>query len=113
MARAAKPTYAAIQGLLDDVIGGGGVVIGSHGAFWRTQTRDQFVAHSVFGQKLIDSAFDPDKSALVRALEAKEPFGSDVGTTGAFFRRMPAGRAPMSPTNIDTIRDWIKNKCPA
>jgi hypothetical protein len=30
--------------------------------------------------------FDPNASALVAALKARAPFGSDVGTTGAIFR---------------------------
>lgn len=112
-----KATYSTIQGILDKAIGGGGTTIGSHGAFWRTLTRDQFVAHSVFGQKLIkqnsNGSFDPDDSGLVKAVEARVPFGSDVGTSGAFFRRMPAGLTSMPPDDIKTIRDWITAKCPA
>jgi hypothetical protein len=112
----AKPTYATIQGLLDDAIGGGGVTIGAHGAFWRTLTRDQFINHSEFGVDLIKKtnggSFDPDESGLVKALEARKPFGKDVGTSGAIFRRMPAGRAPMSKDNIKIIREWITAKCP-
>lgn len=110
-------TYATVQGLLDKVIGGGGATIGAHGAFWRTLTRDKFIDHSEFGETMIkrnaDGSFDPDESALIKALEARKPFGKDVGTPGAIFRRMPAGRAPMSPGDIKIIRDWIKAKCPA
>ena len=113
----ADPTYATIQGLLDAAIGGAGVTIPSHGPFWRTMTRDQFVAGGFFGQQLIkpkaDGGFDPDASALVEALEARKPFGSDVGTAGAVFRRMPAGRAAMAPNDIATIRAWITAGCPA
>src|SRR5262249_2324971 len=45
------PTYARIQQLLDEAIHG--ETIGAHGPFWRTLTRDQFVAKSIFGKKLI------------------------------------------------------------
>lgn len=112
----AKPTYTTVQGLLDTAIGGPGVTIGAHGAFWRTMNRDQFVAGSIFGQQLIKAkagGFDADASALVAALEARAPFGSDVGTAGATFRRMPAGGPPMPPDHIATIRAWIAAGCPA
>jgi hypothetical protein len=113
----ATPTYTTIQGLLDAAIGGSGVTIAAHGAFWRTMNRDQFVAASIVGQQLIKAkaggGFDADASALVAALEARAPFGSDVGTTGATFRRMPAGRAAMPHDQISTIRAWIVAGCPA
>lgn len=112
----ANPTYTTIQGLLDAAIGGGGVTIPAHGAFWRTMNRDQFVAANIFGQQVIKpkpgGGFDPDASALVEALEARAPFGSDVGTPGATYRRMPAGRAAMPHDQIATIRAWIVAGCP-
>jgi hypothetical protein len=112
----AAPTYATIQGLLDAAIGGSDVTIGAHGAFWRTMNRDQFVAAIIFGQHLIKAkaggGFDADASALVAALEARAPFGSDVGTTGATFRRMPAGGPAMPRDQISTIRVWILAGCP-
>jgi hypothetical protein len=89
-------TYGTVQRILDDSVGGGGSPVGSHGGFWRTQTRDQFVAGSIFGRKLIvvdaSGVFDPESSALVQALEGRAPFGLDIGTPGGIFRRMPAGR---------------------
>jgi len=113
----AKATYKTIQGLLDAAIGGSDVNIGAHGAFWRAMNRDQFVAANILGQQLIKAkaggGFDPDASALVAALEARAPFGSDVGTAGATFRRMPAGRPPMPRDQISTIRAWIAAGCPA
>jgi hypothetical protein len=93
------------------------VTIPAHGAFWRTMTRDQFVAAIIFGQQLIKTkaggGFDPDASALIAALEARAPFGSDVGTPSAIYRRMPAGRAAMPHDQIATIRAWIVAGCPA
>jgi hypothetical protein len=113
----ANPTYATIKDLLDSAIGGGGVTIPAHGAFWRTMSRDQFVTAKIFGQQLVKpktgGGFDPDGSALVAALEARAPFGSDVGTPGAIYRRMPAGRAAMPHNNIATIRAWIVAGCPS
>lgn len=112
-----NPTYTTVQGLLDAAIGGSGVTIGAHGAFWRTMDRDQFVAGTILGQQLIkakaDGGFDADASALVAALEARAPFGSDVGTAGATFRRMPAGGPAMPDDHISTIRAWIVAGCPA
>ncbi len=113
----ANATYKTIQGLLDAAIGGSDVTIGAHGPFWRTMDRDQFVAASILDQKLIkakpDGGFDADASALVAALEGRAPFGKDVGTPGATFRRMPAGRPPMPHDQISTIRAWIVAGCPA
>lgn len=113
----ANPTFTTIQGLLDAAIGGSSVTIGAHGPFWRTMNRDEFVAASILGQQLIkakaDGGFDADASALVAALEARAPFGKDVGTPGATYRRMPAGRAPVPHDQIATIRAWIVAGCPA
>jgi hypothetical protein len=113
---AGNPTYTTVKGLLDAAIGGGGVTIPAHGAFWRTMSRDQLVAAQIFGQQLIKpkpgGGFDPDASALVAALAARAPFGSDVGTPSAIYRRMPAGRAAMPHDQILTIRAWISNGCP-
>jgi hypothetical protein len=79
--------------------------------------RDQFVAGNIFGQQLIKpkagGGFDPDASALVEALEARLPFGSDAGTGGANYRRMPAGRSAMPHDQIAIVRAWIVAGCPA
>jgi hypothetical protein len=111
------PTYARIQQLLDEAIHG--ETIGAHGAFWRTLTRDQFVAKSIFGRKLIasrpDGSFDPDESNLVKALEGRAPFGANLTPppAGAIFNRMPDGFDPMPQARIDEIRAWITAGCPA
>ena len=109
--------YAEIQALLDEAIGGAASTIPAHGSFWRNQTRDQFVAYSYAGQKLVavgpGGGFDPDNSALIQALKADKPFGTDVGTSGARFRRMPAGKPPMPKEKIDIIYGWIAAGCPA
>jgi hypothetical protein len=90
--------------------------IGSHGNFWRGQTRAQFIGMSVFGRPLLlkraDGTFDENESNLVKALEGRNPFGSDVGTAGATFRRMPAGLNPVAPEKVEVIRNWIRDGCP-
>ncbi len=108
--------YARIKEILDDAVQGS--TFGAHGPFWRGFTRDQFVAHSVFGFKLIasraDGSFDPDESNLVKALEGRTPFGEDLEPPppGALFPRMPVGFPPASAAQITEIRDWISNGCP-
>jgi hypothetical protein len=90
--------------------------IGAHGNFWRNQTRDEFVALSVFGRPLLakkaDGSFDDNESNLVKALEARAPFGNDVGTPGATIPRMPKDRDPVPTESIAFIRQWIKDGCP-
>jgi hypothetical protein len=110
-------TYARVRQLLDEAVHGNN--IGAHGPFWRTLTRDQFVAKSVFGKPLIakktDGTFDPDESNLVKALEGRSPFGADLDPppAGAFLNRMPDGYDPMPQVRINEIRAWIGEGCPA
>jgi Ferritin-like len=90
--------------------------IGAHGNFWRGQTRDQFIVLRVLGRPLLtrraDGTFDENESNLVKALEGRNPFGRDIGTPGANFRRMPAGLNPVAPEKVEVIRQWIKDGCP-
>ena len=115
-AAASSPGFNRIREILDDAVQG--QQIGAHGAFWRGITRDQFVAKSIFGRKLIfqrpDGTFDPDQSNLVRALEGSAPFGADLvpPPAGAIFNRMPDGFSPVSQSQIDEIRAWISAGCP-
>jgi len=109
-------TFSDIVGLLDAAVNNGDIQ--AHGPFWRTQSRDDFVQFQVFGQiPLIakDNAgnFDPDNSNLVKALEGRAPFGRDIGTPGARFPRMPVGFPAMAAADIQVIRDWISQGCPA
>lgn len=106
--------YSDVQKMLDDAIGGANVNIGFHHAFWRTQTRDQFVAYSYRQVRLIVSG-DPNASGLVWALEGTSPFGKDdkpVPVPGATLNRMPDGGPYMSTDNVKLIRDWIQASCP-
>lgn len=100
--------------ILDDAVGGQDFA--AHGAFWRGLTRDQFVVHSVFGFPLLsrtnDGGFIGVGSNLVKALKGEAPFGSDVGTAGALFRRMPGGRDPVPADRIEFISNWIDDGCP-
>jgi len=101
--------FTQVKQILDNAVGGQN--FGAHGAFWRTLSRDQFVAKSVFGQKLLVVG-DAASSNIVHALKGEKPFGTDLGTPGAMFRRMPAGRPPVAPQDIDFISAWINDGCP-
>jgi hypothetical protein len=103
--------YQQIIDILDAAVGGSAAAIGAHGPFWRGKTRDEFVAASVFGQKLLVVG-DGAGSNIIKALSAQAPFGTDVGTPGATFRRMPAGRPPVAADKIAVIKQWIDDGCP-
>jgi hypothetical protein len=103
--------YQEIIDILDNAVGGSAAPVAAHGAFWRGKTRDQFVATNVFGQKLLLPG-DGAGSTIIKALSAQAPFGVDVGTPGASFRRMPAGRAPVPDAKIAIIKKWIDDNCP-
>jgi hypothetical protein len=115
-AAAPVPGYARIKQILDDAVGGKN--IGKHGPFWRTLTRDEFVAKSIFGRRLLatrpDGSFDPDASNLVKALEGRAPFGANLPAPppGAVFDQMPVGFPPVPPERIAEIRAWIGAGCP-
>lgn len=108
--------YSDVKRILDDAVEGSS--FGAHGPFWRGFTRDQFVAHSVFGFALIavnsDGSFDPEASNLVKALEGRAPFGEDLTPRppGALFPRMPVGFPAVPQSQIQQIRDWISAGCP-
>jgi hypothetical protein len=108
---AAPGQYQQIIDILDAAVGGSAASVGAHGAFWRGKTRDQFVAATVFGQKLLVVG-DGAGSNIVKALSAQAPFGADTGTPGATFRRMPAGRPPVPAAKIAVIKKWIDDGCP-
>ncbi|SCB53505.1 hypothetical protein GA0061099_10684 [Bradyrhizobium yuanmingense] len=103
--------YQEIIEILDTAVGGSASPVGAHGAFWRNQTRDQFVALVIFGQKLLILG-DGAESNLVKALLGRAPFGSDIGTPGGNFRRMPAGWPAIDPAKVDVIKRWIDDGCP-
>lgn len=106
--------FSEVKKILEDSVAGAN--IGAHGNFWRTLTRDQFVARKVFGLALIvkkpDGSFDEDESNLVKALEGRIPFGNDTGNQSADFPRMPARLNPVAPDKIAFIRQWIRDGCP-
>jgi hypothetical protein len=108
--------YARIKQILDLAVNGED--FGAHGPFWRGLSRDQFVAKSIFGKKLIavrpDNSFDPDESNLVKALEGRAPFGANLTPppAGTIFNRMPDGYPPVPAERIAEIRSWIAAGCP-
>jgi hypothetical protein len=104
--------FQQVKDLLDTAVGGADADVGGpHGAFWRPQSRDQFVAFDIFGLELV-SLGDGGGSNIVKALRGEAPFGADVGTPDADFRRMPAGLDPMPPEHIAFISAWIDDRCP-
>ncbi|MDT5014513.1 MAG: hypothetical protein QOD39_673, partial [Mycobacterium sp.] len=105
--------FQGVVAILDEAIGGPGVGIGAHKAFWRDITRDQFVAKKVFNKALVVLG-DGATSNLVRALKGESPFGSDLPDPppDAVTRRMPAGRPPVPPESIAAIEQWIDAGCP-
>jgi hypothetical protein len=106
-------TFQRVIEILDESIGGPNVGIGVHRAFWRNISRDDFVAKKVFGKVLV-SLGDGANSNLVLALRGEPPFGSDLPepSEGTYFRRMPAGRAPVSAESIAIVEQWINDGCP-
>ena len=99
--------YERVIEILDTAVGGPSATVGFHGAFWRNKTRDEFVAHIQFGQRLI-ILNDPGSSALVRALKGEDPFD------GSSFMRMPSGGNPPVPADeVTVIEEWISDGCPA
>jgi hypothetical protein len=106
--------FTSIKQILEEAVSG--EEIGAHGNFWRDLTRDEFLETAIFGRPLLakraDQSFDPEESNLVKALEGRAPFGKDIGTPGAAFRRMPAGRPPVPREKIAAIRQWIEDDCP-
>lgn len=115
-AAAPVPGYARVQQILDESVNGES--FGAHGAFWRSISRDEFVAKKIFGRSLIQSltatTFDTDESNLIKALEGRSPFGKNMSPApaGAIFNRMPDGYPPLPQEKIDEIRRWIAAGCP-
>lgn len=105
--------YERIQQMLDEAIGGASAQIGSHGAFWRGKTRDQFVALVVRNRQLLIVG-NGANSNLVKALKGEVPFGADLENPppGATLSRMPEGLDPILPENIAFIQQWIDDGCP-
>ena len=105
--------YERVIEILDSSIGGPEEEIGVHGTFWRGLTRDQFVAKRVRGLNII-ALGDGGNSNVVKALRGQAPFGADLPAPppGALFSRMPAGRPPVSESDIAFIQQWIDDGCP-
>jgi Ferritin-like len=101
--------FARVKEILDAAVGPRS--FGAHGPFWRGQSRDQFVQFVFANHPLVVVGNGRD-SNLIKALRGQKPFGRDIGTPGAFFRRMPAGRPPVAPADVDFIEQWINDGCP-
>jgi tyrosinase len=78
-----------------------------NGRFWELAL-DDFQALTIYGVQLIADP-GPNRgrdSGLVRALRGESPFD------GTLFQRMPLGRPPVSPADIQFIEDWIDADLP-
>ena len=104
--------FERVKQILDDAVGGPAATIGGpHGTFWRNKTRDEFVALAILELPIVTLG-QGDSSNMVKALRGQAPFGVDVGTANAQFRRMPAGRPPVPDDQIREIARWIDDGCP-
>lgn len=103
--------FEKVQQILDRAVAGARRV-GPHGPFWRGKTVEEFVAYAVFGSIPVVTPGDPEQSKLIQALEGRAPFGIDIGTAGAIYRRMPAELPPVPADDINFIREWIADGCP-
>ncbi|MEL6105362.1 MAG: molybdopterin-dependent oxidoreductase [Planctomycetota bacterium] len=90
--------FARVKQILDEAVDGN--EFGSHGAFWRGLTRDQFVEKKLFGFVEIVTVGDGANSKLIQALR-----GIDI-------QQMPVGYPPVSEQNIRFIEQWIDDGCP-
>jgi hypothetical protein len=104
--------FMRVKEILDSAVGGPTATVGGpHRAFWRSQTRDQFVAFSILGLPIVTLG-DGDGSNIVKALRGEDPFGQDTGNPDGVFRRMPAGRPPVPADEIALIARWIDDGAP-
>lgn len=102
--------YPDVQAILDEAVEHED--IGVHGPFWRTLTRDEFVARSVFGCPLIHT--DPQSGQFVgRDSNLVKILKGPVACGGGTQPRMPFAFPPVPDDKIKTIEDWIDAQCPA
>ncbi len=101
--------FDRVKQILEEAVEGKTIM--AHGNFWRDLTLDAFKVKKVFG-KLLVTVGNADESNLIKALEGRAPFGSDIGTPGALFKRMPDGFPPVTPKKIAYLRQWITDGCP-
>lgn len=95
--------YEQVQQILEDAVEQ--TTIHAHGNFWRGKTRDQFVAHKVFGRPIV-ALGDGNGSNLVLALRGAAPFD------GSELPQMPVGFDPVPAERIAVIATWIDDGCP-
>ena len=104
--------FLYVKEILDESVGGSTATVGGpHRAFWRSQSRDQFVAFKIIGLPIV-ALGKGNESNIIKALRGEAPFGSDIGTPDASIRRMPAGRDPIPADRIAFISSWIDDGCP-
>jgi len=102
--------FERVKQILEE--GVNGQTIGAHRNFWRGLSLEDFKRKKVFGEALLIVG-NAEDSNLIKALEGRAPFGSDIGTPDADTPRMPAGGFPPIPSEqITYLRKWIADGCP-
>jgi hypothetical protein len=101
--------FERVKQILEEAVEGKTIM--AHGNFWRDLTLEQFKVKKIFGKLLVEVG-NAEASNLIKAIEGRAPFGSDIGTPGAVFKRMPDGFPPIPPEKISVIRQWINDGCP-
>src|SRR6185437_9998557 len=120
-----KSRFARVRGILAKAAGGDAKAYGDL-ALW-DMSRDKLLLAELGGMRLVapeaqapksccheapsgDGAPKDRRSArsgLVLGLSGERPFD------GSRYPRLPWGKAPASPDDIEVIRDWIDAGCPA
>ncbi len=101
--------FERLKQILEEAVEGKAIM--AHGNFWRDLTLEQFKVKKIYGKQLVETG-NAEESNLVKALEGRAPFGANIGTPGAIFKRMPDGFPPVAPEKIAVIRKWIDDGCP-
>lgn len=99
--------YEHVQQILANAAAGAFPNHDGHGRFWQLELAD-FKILTIYGVQLIADP-GPNRgrdSGLVRALRGEGPFD------GTLFGRMPLGRPPVAPADIQFIEDWIDADLP-
>lgn len=99
--------FQKVQSILAAGAGGSHPDHDGHGRFWELPLAE-FVALTIYGVKLIaePGANRGANSGLIKALKGELPFD------GSMFDRMPLGRPPVSPADMQFIQSWIDDGCP-
>ena len=102
-----KTRYLHLQEILAAAAGPSNPNHDGRGKFWEKPLAE-FIALTIYDVKLIadPGANRGANSGLIKALRGVAPFD------GSSYDRMPLGRDPVAPADIQFIQDWIDAGCP-